>query len=532
MSGGRAHREAVEELPESPVSPSNRIPERTPVRITVPPWLPDHRFEGRAVLPAILALQTMARALGGSKVEIRDASFLRFLTIPDDAHALEVLVIFEELPDRSIRSALVTKRRVGSMTRSIEHVVATFAVTTDLPELPLDLAAAPEGLGIRVDAADVYAQMVPFRRAFHNLADPIWLTTGGATAAIVCPELTQETTPLGSIFPMDAAFHLACAWGQRYLGATTFPVGFDRRVVLDPITPGEDSWCRLVPSTEILATLDLPSNAASDWSFERFGSRAGATPEELRFDLWLHSADGRLREGCLGVRMADVSRGRLRAPSWLRNGELRPFDRFGAELRGVTLLELDAVTPLSRASLTAREAERLGEFGEKRARSFLGARMALKQLVRVLGRGPWPVRGIETLAADSVRPICGDMGLDAAAAHDDRFVVAAAADCSVGVDVERISQKAVRGAKLFLDEDEGKADVKDPEVATRLWTVKEAAAKALNAPLAEAWSRTRIVATGSSETEVTLDGEAATALHEIIEGHVLTVLTVPRGDSC
>lgn len=194
---------------------------------------------------------------------------------------------------------------------------------------------------------------------------------------------------------------------------------------------------------------------------------------------------------------------------------------------------MDAITPLARAGLTPREEKRLGELGEKRGRSFLGARVALKQLVLKLeGSAPGPGKGrtayaqIETLAPDRVRPICGAHDLDAAAAHDDRFVVAVGANDPVGVDVERISHKAVRGAHLFLGDGERNADVKDPEVATRLWTVKEAAAKALNAPLAEAWRRTHIVATTPSETTVTVDGQIATARHEVIDGHVITVLLI------
>jgi phosphopantetheinyl transferase (holo-ACP synthase) len=232
--------------------------------------------------------------------------------------------------------------------------------------------------------------------------------------------------------------------------------------------------------------------------------------------------------------MTNVSRGRAAPQERLRCVEVTISDELRAGLRGLVALELDAITPRARADLTAREEARLGELGERRGRSFLGARMALKRLAHELERSEpaavdaqGPCAPIETLGPDGVRPICGAIDLDAAAAHDDRFVVAVAAGVPVGVDVERISKKAVRGAHLFLDEGERRAGVDDPEVATRLWTVKEAAAKALNAPLAEAWRRTRVVATSRSETTVSLDGQVATARHEVIDGHVFTVLLIP-----
>jgi len=41
----------------------------------------------------------------------------------------------------------------------------------------------------------------------------------------------------------------------------------------------------------------------------------------------------------------------------------------------------------------------------------------------------------------------------------------------------------------------------------RIWTIKEAAAKAFDMTLAESWNRVRVVAVGSFESRFQMDGE-------------------------
>ncbi|MFV9646580.1 MAG: hypothetical protein ACNYWU_12220, partial [Desulfobacterales bacterium] len=97
--------------------------------------------------------------------------------------------------------------------------------------------------------------------------------------------------PLGSPFPLDAAFHAACAWGQRYSAVVGFPVGFDKRIVIQPTRPGDSYTCLILP---VNVTTDL-----------------------LAFDIWLYDLNGILFEAVSGVQMRDVSAGRMKPPQWV-----------------------------------------------------------------------------------------------------------------------------------------------------------------------------------------------------------------------
>jgi hypothetical protein len=70
-----------------------------------------------------------------------------------------------------------------------------------------------------------------------------------------------------------------------------FPVGLGERILFCPTLPGH-SYNALV----------RPVRAAR---------------EELIFDIWITDEAGTAREAALGVRMRDVSAGRMRPPPWV-----------------------------------------------------------------------------------------------------------------------------------------------------------------------------------------------------------------------
>ena len=73
-----------------------------------------------------------------------------------------------------------------------------------------------------------------------------------------------------------------------------FPVGFDRREILLPTSAGETYFCRVV---------SLPEEGAV-----------------LRFNVRLFGEDHRPVEIILGLKMRDISGGRLKPPAWVRKG--------------------------------------------------------------------------------------------------------------------------------------------------------------------------------------------------------------------
>lgn len=151
-----------------------------------------------------------------------------------------------------------------------------------------------EGPSFSFSSRRLYADLVPFGSAYHNVVDEVSLGRAGATATVSGGDFREAVGPLGSPFPFDAAMHLACAWGQRYRNVVAFPVGFDRREIINPTSPGETYRCRVFPH-EDEGTI-------------------------MRFHIWLLGKDDRPAEAILGLRMRDISGGRLRPPAWVREG--------------------------------------------------------------------------------------------------------------------------------------------------------------------------------------------------------------------
>jgi hypothetical protein len=143
----------------------------------------------------------------------------------------------------------------------------------------------------RIPADRLYGELVPFGPVYHNIRDAVVIFEEGALADVAAAPHRTPTGPLGSPFPLDAAFHMACAWGQRYAGVVAFPVGLEERRVLRPTIPGEVYRAVVRPVRR--------------------------DPDMLVFDMALIDADGAMRESARGVRMRDVSGGRLTPPDWV-----------------------------------------------------------------------------------------------------------------------------------------------------------------------------------------------------------------------
>ncbi len=70
-----------------------------------------------------------------------------------------------------------------------------------------------------------------------------------------------------------------------------FPVGFDKRIIIQPTRPENSYICLILP---VKVTTDL-----------------------LAFDIWLYDLNGILFEAVPGVQMRDVSAGRMKPPQWV-----------------------------------------------------------------------------------------------------------------------------------------------------------------------------------------------------------------------
>lgn len=282
---------------------------QTPLVLAIQPWFADHCFNGTTVLPAVETMALLAVAVAEAHPEIalqvmEEVRFSKFLEIPPGATAMEVILEGTRYADGSLQARLLSRKQLKMATRLTEHGEVRFPLAASLPELttesPLDPGAADRG-EIEIPATRVYAELVPFGPGYHTLQGTLHLSGGKAWGSLRAPTFAAPANlpkSLGSPFPLDGAFHAACVLGQCVVDFVPFPVGLDRRVILRPTQPGGNYLVRV--------------------------ELRGQTRNELVFDLEILDDTGRVHEQVSGIRMRDVSGGRIKPPGWIRNSLTSP----------------------------------------------------------------------------------------------------------------------------------------------------------------------------------------------------------------
>jgi hypothetical protein len=278
----------------------SRMCERIRMTLVIPvhPYLKDHHFERKILLPAVEILQRLAGSVQSYWSDahvrcMRSASFDRFLHIENDSQVIETCHEMEIYESGRVSSKLITIDRIkGAMTRTKVHAVVNFMEAEEpKTEFPLNIASAPDGICYSIPSQKLYNDLVPFGPSYQNVTGDILLSESGAAAHINAADHPATSQPLGSPFPFDGALHVACAWGQRFHHIVAFPVGFKKRLIVKPTVPGETYRCRIMPISVI--------------------------GESLLFDIWIHGLQGDLREEIRGMIMRDVSGGRVKPPDWV-----------------------------------------------------------------------------------------------------------------------------------------------------------------------------------------------------------------------
>ena len=273
-----------------------------PVNITVSPYLQDHRFEGKAVFPAVEAMQVLAQAVKKISPQAdvtasTGASFDKFLFIDRDTKTIDALCRISPLENGDVAAVLQTKTRSKSatFTRTKEHVTVRFPrVTPDVDSDPCQTSGFEDSDCLKISPDQIYSELVPFGPAFHNISQNLTIHRDGAFGKIQAPRFSEPVAiglRLGSPFVLDAAFHAACVWGQRYARMVAFPVAVDRRIIARPTQPGNTYRCRIIPT--------------------------GVTSDQLIFDIFICDEDNTPYESAIGVYMRDVSAGRMKPPEWI-----------------------------------------------------------------------------------------------------------------------------------------------------------------------------------------------------------------------
>ena len=195
------------------------------------------------------------------------------------------------------------------------------------------------------------------------------------------------------------------------------------------------------------------------------------------------------------------------------------------------LLDMKTISPFEEDLFTPREAARAKRMGPRRRKGFAAARVALKRLVRQLNlvEKDRPDRTIETLSPDGAKPCLGESGIYCSVSHSGRLVVAVAHRHPIGVDLEMVSEKVVRTKHLFMSPRErdliSLSGLERQRAATRAWTTKEAAAKALGLHLFQAIREVEVVRLGKEEGAMRYQEKTYSVRHAEGNGHVITLIT-------
>jgi len=490
---------------------------RLPLLIPIHPYLKDHHFEGKIILPAVEILQRLAGSVQSYLPDahircMRFASFDRFLNIGENSPVIEAFNELEVYESGRLSSKLISVSPIRGTTavRTKVHAVVNFTAAGErIAGLPIDMLSALDGICYRIPSRKLYSDLVPFGPSYQNVRGDIFLSESGGVAQVYGAEHPAPKDPLGSPFPLDGALHVACAWGQRFHHIVAFPVGFEERLIFNPTVPGETYFCRILP--------------------------VSVTGESLKFDIWIHDSAGCLREEIRGLTMRDISGGRVRPPNWIRSeGGDDPLAVIGKHCRAVSVIDIDTIADFAVKALSEGEMERFKRMGAKRQKSYLAARLTLKYLSRKLAGGDrvTPASYIHTMMADLIHPRCPIPGGKGTAfcsvSHDSRYVIAVAGNEEIGVDVEMVSDRVLKARHCYMKEEEMTLTETSPlglvQASTRVWSIKEGVAKATDRPLAESWKRVKVNDIGQNRSRLAVEGTRYVAFHDTVDDHIFTMV--------
>lgn len=273
---------------------------RIPLKINVLPHLYDHQFMGKAVLPAVEAMKILVDSAQTHMDNIDNgyitcASFDKFFPIKEHEKSIEAFNDIEVYENGFIQAKLVTRFHSAktTITRFIEHARLNLSVFRKIAEeTPIDPEALLGENRFEIAPDMIYRELVPFGPAFRNIRKPLYVSPNGAVASVYGGDWPNDKNhSLGSPFVLDAAFHGACAWGHCYHNVVAFPVGFSERHIIKPTCFGKTYVACIRP--------------------------VHADEKLLVFDIHIADRESNIHEIISGLRMKDVSGGRLKPPEWL-----------------------------------------------------------------------------------------------------------------------------------------------------------------------------------------------------------------------
>ena len=266
------------------------------------PYLQDHCFGGKTIFPAVEALITLASAVKSHHPQtafnhLTDVRFPRILAIGPAGERQDVQIEIETQAC-GISASLLTSIQIKNSTirRTLDHARVTFVQNAVLPEPEMSFQTAQklETACIHIPAVAIYRELIPFGLSYQNIIGDLSVSPEGALADISGGGGEADDSFLGSPFVLDATMHAACVWGQRFTRIVPFPVGFDERIIYMPTRKGATYLSRIAP--------------------------VDVNHDSLIFDAWIFDQNGAICESIRGLRMRDITHGRMKPPAWIKEG--------------------------------------------------------------------------------------------------------------------------------------------------------------------------------------------------------------------
>jgi hypothetical protein len=271
--------------------------------LPIHPWLRDHCFNNQTILPAVEAIRLLASTVQAMypavNVQVmKEARFTKFLELPPNQDEINIQVEVTEVTGGRVQAHLLTRKQLKAMKRLTGHCELLFGGGSEGSTAPTQPPTTGTDPVFEVSADRIYRELVPFGPMYRTLHGQIHLGQDSALGRLHTPNLPVDFPPIGSPFSLDGAMHAACVHGQRMVDFVPFPVGFTTRIVTLPTLPDE----------EYIIRADLRS----------------LVEDELVYDLLILDHGDRIRETLFGLRMRDVTGGRIKPPPWI---QARPEQR-------------------------------------------------------------------------------------------------------------------------------------------------------------------------------------------------------------
>ncbi len=209
------------------------------------PFLADHQIQGRPVLPAVWALELLARYaqpwLGANCWTARDCLFERQLSLETEPVRV---VCHLQRQQQAVQAELFSEKVAGRMRRKLRHARALLVPGEPMAAESFALPS-PDPERRFMTQQEIY-RWVPFGPAFHNARQVSH--RGSITSAILRAEQSWpgEVVP-GHGLVRDAGFHAACCHHRAVYGLNAIPTSMAELRVIRPTEQGKDYTCHVLP---------------------------------------------------------------------------------------------------------------------------------------------------------------------------------------------------------------------------------------------------------------------------------------------